>query len=79
MITLQPEIIQNQPAFVLNSSGWAQTRQAELTARIGSAARRQFFFSYVRQYAYGDVNDAGSYLGNFPSPVIQPNLCQFAQ
>jgi len=74
MITLQPEIIQNQPAFVLSSSGWAQTRQAEFTARIGSAAPRQFFFSYVRQYAYGNINDAGSYLGNFPSPVIQPNL-----
>jgi Carboxypeptidase regulatory-like domain/TonB-dependent Receptor Plug Domain len=74
MITLQPEVVQNQPAFVLSSSGWAQTRQAELTARIGSAAPRQFFFSYVRQYAYGDVNDASSYLGNFPSPVIQPNL-----
>jgi Carboxypeptidase regulatory-like domain len=74
MITLQPEVIQNQPAFLLNSSGWAQTRQAEFTARIGSASPRQFFFSYVRQYAYGDVNDAGSYLGNFPSPVIQPNL-----
>ncbi len=74
MITLQPEIIQGQPAFVLNSSGWAQTRQAELTARIGSTTPRQFFFSYVRQYAYGDVNEAGSYLGNFPSPVIQPNL-----
>jgi Carboxypeptidase regulatory-like domain len=74
MITLQPEVIANQPAFVLNSSGWAQTRQAEFTARIGSAAPRQFFFSYVRQYAYGDINDAGSYLGNFPSPVIQSNL-----
>ncbi len=74
MITLQPAVIQNQPAFVLNSSGWAQTRQAEFTARIGSGSPRQFFFSYVRQYAYGNVNDAGSYLGNFPSPVIQPNL-----
>ncbi len=74
MITLQPEVIQNQSAFVLNSAGWAQTRQAELTARVGSAALRQFFFSYVRQYAYGDINDAGSYLGNFPSPVIQSNL-----
>jgi hypothetical protein len=74
MITLQPEIVQSQPAFVLNSSGWAQTRQAEFTARVGSASPRQFFFSYVRQYAYGDVNDAGAYLGNFPSPVIQPNL-----
>ena len=74
MITLQPEIIQSKPAFVLSSSGWAQTRQAELTARIGSTSTRQFFFSYVRQYAYGNINDAGSYLGSFPSPVIQPNL-----
>ncbi len=74
MITLQPELIQKQAAFVLISSGWAQTRQAEFTARIGSAAPRQFFFSYVRQYAYGDINDASSYLGNFPSPVIQSNL-----
>jgi len=74
MITLQPEVVQNQPAFVLESSGWAQTRQAEFTARVGSAAPRQFFFSYVRQYAHGDINDAGSYLGNFPSPVIQSNL-----
>jgi len=73
MITLQPEVIQNSPAFVLGSSGWAQTRQTEFTARIGSTSPRQFFFSYVRQYAYGNINDAGSYLGNFPSPVIQPN------
>ncbi len=73
MITLQPGFIQNQAALVLSSSGWAQTRQAEFTARIGLAAR-QFFFSYVRQYAYGTVNDAGSYLGNFPAPVVQPNL-----
>jgi len=74
MITLQPEIIQSKPVLVLSSTGWAQTRQAELTARIGSAGPRQFFFSYVRQYAYGNINDAGSYLGSFPSPVIQPNL-----
>ena len=74
MITLQPETIQNKPAFVLSSSGWAKTRQAELTARIGSAAPRQFLFSYVRQYAHGNINDAASYLGSYPSPAIQPNL-----
>ncbi len=74
MITLQPEMVQNQNAFVLSSSGWAQTRQAEFTARIGAASPRQFFFSYVRQYAYGDINDASSYLGNFPFPVVQQSL-----
>jgi hypothetical protein len=74
MITLQPEMVQGHNAFVLSSSGWAQTRQADLTARIGGEGSRQFFFSYVRQYAYGEINSASSYLGNFPFPVVQPSL-----
>ena len=74
MITLQPEVIQNQNAFVLGASGSAQTRQAEFTARIGAASSRQFFFSYVRQYAHGDISDANSYLGNFPFPVVRDSL-----
>lgn len=74
MITLTPQTVGGQPAFVLNSSGWAHTRQAEFTAKIGASAPRQFYFSYVRQYAYGVLNDASAYLGNFPSPIIQSNL-----
>jgi hypothetical protein len=74
MITLQPEVVQNQNAFVLGASGSAHTRQAEFTARIGAASRRQFFFSYVRQYARGDISDANSYLGNYPFPVVRNSL-----
>ena len=74
MITLQPEVVQNQNAFVLGASGSAHTRQAEFTARIGAASNRQFFFSYVRQYAYGDISDANSYLGNYPFPVVRDSL-----
>lgn len=74
MLTLQPEVIQNQHAFVLGASGSARTRQTEFTARIGAASNRQFFFSYVRQYAYGDINAASSYLGNTPFPVVRGNL-----
>lgn len=73
-ITLQPEMVGGLNAMVLGSSGSAQTRQAEFTARIGSEGVRQFYFSYVRQYAYGDINSASSYLGIFPSPVVQPNF-----
>jgi hypothetical protein len=73
MITLQPEVVQNQSAFVLGASGWARTRQTEFTARIGADSKRQLFFSYVRQYAYGDINDANSYLGNYPFPVVREN------
>jgi hypothetical protein len=74
MITLQPEVVQNQNAFVLGASGQARTRQAEFTARIGGASNRQFYFSYVRQYAYGDISDANSYLGNYPFPVVRDGL-----
>ncbi len=73
-ITLQPEVIQNQNAFVLGDSGSARTRQAEFTARIGAPSNRQFFFSYVRQYAHGDISDANSYLGNYPFPVVRDSL-----
>jgi hypothetical protein len=74
VITLQPEVVQNQNAFVLGDSGQAHTRQAEFTARIGGVSNRQFFFSYVRQYAYGSVSDANSYLGNYPFPVVRNGL-----
>ncbi|MGA7292533.1 MAG: TonB-dependent receptor [Terriglobales bacterium] len=74
MITLQPKVVQNQNAFVLGDSGEAHTRQAEFTARIGMASNRQFFFSYVRQYSYGNISDANSYLGNYPFPVVRNSL-----
>ena len=74
VITLQPEVVQNQNAFVLGDTGQGHTRQAEFTTRIGTASNRQFFFSYVRQYAHGDINDANSYLGNYPFPVVRNGL-----
>jgi hypothetical protein len=74
MITIQPQVIQNQNAFVLGSSGSARTRQYEFTARIGAEGRRQFFLSYVRQYARGDIGDASGYIGDFPFPIVRQNL-----
>lgn len=73
-ITIQPQVVNGQNAFVLGSDGTARIRQGEFTARIGSPGQRQFFFSYVRQSARGDVNDAAGYLGNFPFPVVRQDL-----
>lgn len=70
-ITLQPMQLAGQSALVLGSSGSARTRQFEFTARIGAASNRQFSFSYVRQFARGNVGDAGSYLGETPFPVVR--------
>ncbi len=74
LITLQPRVVQNQSELVLGSSGSARTRQVEITARIGAESRRQFFFSYVRQHARGDISIANPYVGDFPFPVVRQNL-----
>ncbi len=74
MITLQPQQITNQNALVLGSSGSAQTRQFEFTAKVGAVSNRQFYFSYVRQYARGTLSDAENYLGETPFPVVRQGL-----
>jgi hypothetical protein len=74
LLALQPQLVQGQSALVLGSSGAARTHQYEFTARIGADPQRQFFFSYVRQHARGDVNDASGYTGNFPFPVVHQRL-----
>ncbi len=74
LIALQPQLVQGQNVLVLGSSGTARTHQYEFTVRIGVEPQRQFFFSYVRQHARGDVNDASGYIGNFPFPVVHQGL-----
>jgi hypothetical protein len=74
LITLHPETVADQHALVLGSSGRARTRQFEITAKIGAESRQQFFFSYVRQYAHGDLATANGYIGDFPFPVVRQNL-----
>ena len=69
-LTLAPEITPALSALVLGSSGTLQSRQMEVTARVGASKQRQFFFSYVRQSARGDQTDVSSYLGDFPFPVV---------
>jgi hypothetical protein len=73
-LVLTPQTSASESALVLAASGLLQTRQFEFTSRIGSTKERQFFFSYVRQFAAGDITDASSYLGDFPSPVVQSQI-----
>ena len=69
-LTLAPEVTPALSALVLGSSGTLQSRQMEVTARVGASKQRQFFFSYVRQSAHGDQTEVSSYLGDFPFPVV---------
>jgi TonB dependent receptor len=74
LIILQPQFVHGEDALVLGSSGASHTRQYEFTARVGHNSERQFFVSYVRQHARGDVSDGSSYTGNLPFPVVRKSF-----
>ncbi|MBV9183280.1 MAG: hypothetical protein JO356_18410, partial [Acidobacteria bacterium] len=74
LITLMPQVISDQHALVLGSSGRARTRQFEFTLKLGAESRRQLFFSYVRQYARGDLAGARAYISDFPFPVVRQDI-----
>jgi TonB dependent receptor len=61
-------------AYLLEGTGQARYRQVETTARLRLAEERELFFSYVYSRARGDLNDFGTYLSTFPTPLIRPNL-----
>ena len=73
-LTLSPGVTANRAALTLGSAGAVQSHQLSFTAGVGTNAKRQFFLSYVRQFTRGNVTDASSYLGDFPSPVVRSPL-----
>lgn len=73
-LTLAPQITPSWSALVLGTSGALQSRQVDVTARAGASKQRQFFLSYVRQFARGTLTDAASYLGDFPFPAVRSTI-----
>jgi hypothetical protein len=68
-----PDPETNLGAHLLSGTGGARYRQFEMTARFRVGETRQLMFSYIRSKGRGDLNDFGSFLGTFPSPIVRPN------
>jgi hypothetical protein len=69
---VNPELdFRGRSGIVLRSAGQATYRALELTARFHLPHKDQFFVSYVRSRARGDLNDFNSYFGDFGAPVIR--------
>ena len=73
IVVLNPQVVRHKDALVLSGSGSSRYRQAEVTAVLTPRAGQKLFLSYVHSQAQGDLNDFSKYLGDFPSPVVQPN------
>ena len=71
---VNPELdFRGRSGIVLRSAGQATYSALELTARFRLPHKDQFFVSYVRSRARGDLNDFNSYFGDFGAPVIRQN------
>jgi hypothetical protein len=71
---VNPELdFRGRSGIVLRSAGQATYRALELTALFHRANKDQFFVSYVRSRARGDLNDFNSYFGDFGAPVLRTN------
>jgi hypothetical protein len=71
---VNPELdFRGRSGIVLRSAGQATYRALEFTARLHLFRKDQFFVSYVRSRARGDLNDFNSYFGDFGAPVIRQN------
>jgi hypothetical protein len=73
IIFLNPQVVRKKDALVLSGNGNSRYRQMEFTAALTPRAGQKLFLSYVHSEAHGDLNDFSRYLGDFPSPVVQPN------
>jgi hypothetical protein len=73
VVVLNPQVVRQNTALVLGGNGSSQYRQLEITAVLAPRGGQKIFLSYVRSRAHGDLNDFSKYLGDFPSPVVQPN------
>jgi hypothetical protein len=74
LITISPEVVQGQNAFVLAGNGSSQYRQFELTTQISLQPGNNIYASYVRSLSKGSLNESDTYLGDFSSPFIRSNL-----
>lgn len=72
--TIPPDPSSPTGVYLLEGTGQARYRQFETTARFRLSDERELFFSYVYSRARGDLNDFGTYLSTFPSPIIRPNF-----
>jgi len=72
LVMLEPQFV--DPNNALNGGGRSLYRQAEVSARFEWKPGQELFLAYTRSRAQGHLNDFSGFLGNFPAPLIRPNV-----
>jgi hypothetical protein len=74
LVTIDPGILDTTNEIVLNGDGKSRYRQLEVTGRFAWTNGQQMTLSYTRSRAEGNLNTFDSFLGNFPTLLVRPNI-----
>ncbi|MBB5060863.1 hypothetical protein HDF16_005599 [Granulicella aggregans] len=74
LVTISPQVVQGQSAYVLAGDGGSRYRQFELTTQVSFQGDNKFYASYVRSLSEGTLNESDTYLGDLSLPFIRANL-----
>src|SRR5262249_33558016 len=73
LIVLGP-VTGERALLLLNSQGQSESRHFELTSRISMRRSRRVFLSYVHGQTRSNLNEYSEFLGNYPDPLVRPDV-----
>ena len=74
LIVLDPDLTGATHDLVLNGDGSSSYRQLEFTGRWAIKEGQQLIFSYTHSRAQGSLNTYDSFVGNYPTPALHPDV-----
>lgn len=77
LIILQPRWDRPRAVLELTDAGRARHRQFEALARFTVYRGGQLIASYIRSFTRGNLNEFSEFLGNFPAPLVRPDLTSY--
>jgi hypothetical protein len=74
LIVVEPDVLDSIEKVVLNGDGSSRFRQFEVTSKLAWKGGQFLVMSYTRSRAEGSLNGFDSFLGNFPTPILRPDV-----
>jgi hypothetical protein len=74
LVVLEPELLGTTGEVVLNGDGKSRYRQAEITAKFSWKDGQHLTLAYTHSRAEGNLNTFDTFLGNFPTLLVRPDL-----
>jgi hypothetical protein len=74
LVVLDPEVLGTTNEIVLNGDGKSRYRQLEVTGKFSWKNGQQLNVTYTRSRSEGNLNTFDSFLGNFPTELVRPDI-----